>query len=313
MSSQHKDLETAVDRNKLEALVAKYIEIELRGMKFEAEKGLRIRKRAENLFRRFYFFESAERLMLLARGAVMEKARLGLSYPSVCVWWADSLSGAKGRMQRIWWSPPGGIYMCLSIYPELLPENVQFYNIGAAVSIAEVLQKQGIRAEIRWLTDVLVSGKKVAGLLAESFVTPGPRERYLLIGIGINVNQECFSGALRESATSLYLETGRKWPVYSLGSHILARTAINFSLLHDWESEAISMHVSQEEPKNDVLAAYKTLSETEGRLVVYGRDLEQESGITALVKGILPNGAIRLVLPDGSEMDADTGEIRYVD
>lgn len=98
-------------------------------------------------------------------------------------------TGGRGRMQRSWSSPPGGIYLSLVLRPELPPQQAFRVTMIAAVALREAIAALGADAAIKWPNDVLVGGRKVCGMLSE---LDGSMERveWLVVGIGINANVE---------------------------------------------------------------------------------------------------------------------------
>ncbi|WP_457742217.1 biotin--[acetyl-CoA-carboxylase] ligase [Thermococcus sp.] len=91
----------------------------------------------------------------------------------------------KGRRGRYWASPEGGLWMSVILKPKTSIENVPKLVFVGALAVVDALSKYGIPAEIKWPNDVLVGGKKIAGILSEC--KPG---RFAIIGIGLNVNNE---------------------------------------------------------------------------------------------------------------------------
>lgn len=122
---------------------------------------------------------------------------------------ADRQSAGKGRRGRSWESPSGkSIYMTLLLRPDTLPDKAPQMTLLMAVAVAEGIYKTtGLECEIKWPNDVIFHGKKVCGILTEmsSEIT---YINYVVIGVGINVNQETFPDELRERATSLRMELG---------------------------------------------------------------------------------------------------------
>ncbi len=276
------------------------------------DQARRVGRRAQDFLGQIIYLHKAERLMDIAREAIIESDKRRQTFSSCRVWWAGSLSGAKGRMNRQWQADPGGIYLCIAIYPALLRERWHLYNIAAGVGICEILREWGVEAEIRWLNDILLRGKKTAGILAETMAAPCTGEQYLLTGVGINANQRHFAPEIRGASTSLFIETGRNWPILDLGVHVLSRISIYYALLHDWEASFLNEDAGAGNCC-PVIKAYKGLCRSTGRKVRYGRDLENTPGIPAVAGKITQEGALMLVLEDGREITADTGEIRYLD
>ena len=91
----------------------------------------------------------------------------------------------------------------------------------AGLSVAEAVQQvTGLRADLRWPNDLVVGGKKFCGILTE-MNSEATRVRYVVIGIGINVNHASFAGELAPIATSLRMEGGREWSRVELTAALL--------------------------------------------------------------------------------------------
>lgn len=119
---------------------------------------------------------------------------------------AERQTAGKGRLGRNWHSPAKrGVYMSLIIRPEIPPTSAPGLSLVAALSVAQALRDYPrIKAAIKWPNDVLHDGRKLAGVLTE-LSAEVDRVKYVIIGIGINVNHELqeFPEELREKATSL--------------------------------------------------------------------------------------------------------------
>lgn len=145
---------------------------------------------------------------------------------------ADRQTSGKGRMGRSFDSPSGiGLYSSLLIKPNIEIDKISQITILAALAAAKALDDvPGITTEIKWPNDILINGKKVVGILTECSTdaikipkTYGLADKayanipeyesllkYVIVGIGINVNNESFPEDIRETATSIYLQTGTK-------------------------------------------------------------------------------------------------------
>lgn len=128
---------------------------------------------------------------------------------------ADCQTNGKGRRGRSWLSDAGsGLWMSLLLRPDLKPENASMLTLVAALAVAEALERAAFNTcfncSIKWPNDIVVSGKKVCGILTEMGTDKGSID-YVVIGIGINVNIKQMPDSIRETATSLYLETGREY------------------------------------------------------------------------------------------------------
>lgn len=125
---------------------------------------------------------------------------------------AEKQTVGKGRQGRIWTSPPGeNIYMSLLLWkPEIKPVSASQLTLVMGLSVAQGMEAiTGRTAGIKWPNDVVYSGKKICGILTEMRIQEGKPE-YIVIGVGINVNQTEFPPELQDKATSVFLETGKK-------------------------------------------------------------------------------------------------------
>jgi BirA family biotin operon repressor/biotin-[acetyl-CoA-carboxylase] ligase len=127
-----------------------------------------------------------------------------------CVVAADEQTAGRGRFGRTWLSPKGeGIWMSIILRPASSLEPVAALSLVAAHSVATGLREvTGVRTAIKWPNDVKVGGKKVCGILGE-LDKDSTGAGFLVMGIGVNVNQTCFTGDLESYATSVRIETGK--------------------------------------------------------------------------------------------------------
>ena len=124
---------------------------------------------------------------------------------------ADAQSGGKGRRGRVWSSPAGvNLYCSVVLRPRIMPHAAPQLTFLSAVAVARAIeQATALKPEIKWPNDVLINGRKVAGLLNEmSAETDGIN--FVILGIGVNLNMTAaqFPADLRTPATSLLLEQG---------------------------------------------------------------------------------------------------------
>ena len=123
---------------------------------------------------------------------------------------ADSQMAGKGRMGRKWISPPGsGIWMSLLLRPEISPQSASMLTLVAALAVVEGIRGEtGLNPQIKWPNDVVLEGRKICGILTEMSTEAGAI-RYVIPGIGINVNMTEFPPELTETAASLRMVLGR--------------------------------------------------------------------------------------------------------
>ena len=124
---------------------------------------------------------------------------------------ADRQVAGKGRRGRVWESPKGvSIYMTILLRPDLIPTKAPMLTLVMAQSVAEGIREvTGMETGIKWPNDIVVHGKKVCGILTE-MSTQMDYINYIVIGIGINVQNESFPEEIGEVATSLRIESGKK-------------------------------------------------------------------------------------------------------
>jgi BirA family biotin operon repressor/biotin-[acetyl-CoA-carboxylase] ligase len=138
---------------------------------------------------------------------------------------AETQTAGRGRYDRVWTSPPGGIYCSVLLRPTLPPEESGVLNLAAALAAADAAAEVSVEVGCKWPNDVLgPDGDKLGGVLAESATRDGAVE-WLVIGLGLNVNLD--PAELPPEATSLsalagspidrrvvtqtYLETFDRW------------------------------------------------------------------------------------------------------
>jgi len=113
---------------------------------------------------------------------------------------ADEQTGGRGRLDRAWAAPSGGIWLSLVCRPDIPPTEAPVYTLAAAVATAEALREVGVEAGIKWPNDVLVDGKKLVGILTE-MEGEADRVSWIVVGIGINANVD--PGAVPGTATTV--------------------------------------------------------------------------------------------------------------
>lgn len=124
---------------------------------------------------------------------------------------AEQQTKGKGRLGREWISPNRkGLYFSVILKPDTDPTKVAKLTLLGAASVNRGLLDLGIQSLIKWPNDIVINGKKVAGILTEMSCELGTIN-HIIIGIGINVNQsrEEIPYDLRDRATSLLMESGK--------------------------------------------------------------------------------------------------------
>ena len=137
---------------------------------------------------------------------------------------AESQTRGRGRLGRKWMSPARkGLWFSLLLRPKLRPQAVTQLTIASATALVRAVHSQtGLKPEIKWPNDIVIRGRKVAGILTEMNAELD-KVKYLILGIGVdvNLNGSDFPSDLRKLATSLKMETGRTLDRAELGVEIL--------------------------------------------------------------------------------------------
>ena len=151
--------------------------------------------------------------------AAMAAAADGAAEGSVFL--AEEQTAGRGRGANPWQSPQSaGIYCSSVLRPKLPPSDVLVLSLAAGLAVQEAIQQVDSRVtvDLKWHNDVLIDGKKVCGILTE-MNAEATRVRYIVVGIGINVNQAGFPKDL--PAASLRLVTGSEWSRVELAAALL--------------------------------------------------------------------------------------------
>jgi BirA family transcriptional regulator, biotin operon repressor / biotin---[acetyl-CoA-carboxylase] ligase len=143
--------------------------------------------------------------------------------PEGSVFLAERQTAGRGRGAHNWHSAQSaGIYCSVILRPALPPSEALILSLAAGVAVHAVIHTvdPAVAVDLKWPNDVLIGGKKVAGILTE-MNSEATRVRYIVIGIGINVNQITFPSELQRTATSLRVATGRGWSRVELCAALL--------------------------------------------------------------------------------------------
>lgn len=255
-----------------------------------------------------------ERTMDEARRLISEYERSGRSVPSGAVILADTLTSPKGRFTRSWHAPPGGLWGCLILADTFLPATRNLIPLSLGISCCEAVHEMGVHeTRLRWVNDVMLCQRKLAGFLVESHFSPRHGELFHLLGFGININNASFPDELTPTAVSLSQHTGGLVDLSVFAHTFLARLSWNIGLIcYEEEQNLHSWHEQDEPPPSLLMQRWKELSDTLGQRVQYGYNIDQEVLYEATVVNIRNDGALAMRLTDGNEVVEQGGEIRYL-
>jgi BirA family biotin operon repressor/biotin-[acetyl-CoA-carboxylase] ligase len=215
--------------------------------------------------------------------------------PEGAVVLAEEQTKGRGRMGRSWQSERAtGIYVTLLLRPKLAPVQAPLLTMMAGLSAhAAVEAVTGLAVDLKWPNDLLIRGKKVGGILTEMHAEPG-QVRFVIVGIGVNVNQEKFSGELGGTATSLRMETGKQQ----------SRLELLVRLLREFESDYNRL---LREGVASVVARFEALSSyANGKRVRVTNGSESYAGVT---EGLSPDGLLQVKRDDGKLVTVLAGDV----
>jgi BirA family biotin operon repressor/biotin-[acetyl-CoA-carboxylase] ligase len=162
---------------------------------------------------------------------VIEKlARDGVKEGAVV--FAESQTKGRGRLGRKWISPGRkGLWFSILLRPDLRPQETTQLTVASATALRRAIQSEtGLNPEIKWPNDILIGGKKVAGILTE-LNAELDKVRYVILGIGVDVNfaGNEFPAELKRTATSLKIETGETISRATLATAVLRELDEDYS------------------------------------------------------------------------------------
>ena len=150
----------------------------------------------------------------------MEAAAAG--EPEGTVFFAEEQTAGKGRGSNTWESAPSvGIYGSIILRPQLAPADALLLSLISGIAVAEAVEEvTGLHGDLRWPNDVLLGEQKFCGILTEMHAE-ATRVRYVVVGIGVDVNQAAFSRELESIATSLRIAAGHEWSRVQIATALL--------------------------------------------------------------------------------------------
>ncbi len=216
-------------------------------------------------------------------------ARAG--WPSGTTVIAEEQTAGQGRHGHSWHSEPRtGLYVSIILQPALVADAFPTLTLALGLATAEAISRTtGLRSDVRWPNDVMLGGKKAAGILVQ-YIDPAS-----VAGIGINVNQTSFPEALRREATSLRLQTGTEHSREDLLILLLVSVDAFTRMLVEGGRESI------------LDAFCRASSYARGRRVQVAQGDRVIEGVTA---GLDPSGFLLVREDDGTENLILAGGVR---
>ena len=209
---------------------------------------------------------------------------------------AEEQTAGRGRAGREWHSERGtGIYVTLLLRPKISPVQAPLLTMMAGLSARAAIQAQsGITIDLKWPNDLMLEGKKLGGILTEMYAEP-TQVRFVIVGIGINANQEKFPSELAAIATSLRAHPGRSQ----------SRMELLVRLLREFEND---YNRFLREGAASVTHRFEAVSSyARGKRVNVSNGAESYSGVTA---GLSPEGLLRVEREGGNVTTVIAGDVR---
>jgi len=212
---------------------------------------------------------------------------------------AEEQTAGRGRFDRTWYSPPGaGLYLSIILRPNFLVSEAPGVTMMTALALADTLVGYSpLAVRIKWPNDVLLGGRKIAGILAEVTASQAKTIDYLIVGVGINVNQQAhdFPETLQLGATSLRAASGSMVDRRGLVEEFLTRFEVEY---RSYQANGLA----------PVIDRVRTLSSLTGRRVQLQIGQRISEGV---VLDIDENGCLLLEI-NGRSQTISSGEVTIV-
>lgn len=211
---------------------------------------------------------------------------------------ANCQSAGRGRFDRGWESPPGGLYASLITKPVLSPSRLPLMGMMLGLSAVSAIHSlSAIEVHLKWPNDIVVNEKKVGGILCEA-VTEGNQGIAVILGIGINVNlqPDDYPEDLRDSITTVFQETGGKSSIEDLAALLLNEV---YGRIREVETR---------QTYESTLSEYKSVCNTLGRRV---RVKQADGTFEGKALRIDEYGALILETEEG-EAKLSTGDVLHL-
>ncbi len=224
-----------------------------------------------------------------------EQARRGAA-EGVCIM-ADSQTAGRGRNGRTWVSEAGsGLYFSIVLRPKFAVESIPLITLMTGVAVCDTLIEFGVKADIKWVNDLLVDGRKICGILAEAVETP--LGLAVVVGIGINLTSRNFPDEIADTATSIEAVTGKRHTADEIAEPLTRYISYFYDIL-----------VSPDGPGETISHWRRRSSYYSGKLVRVRLANGTVEGETA---GLEENGALRVKTPDGSVKIIQAGDVELL-
>jgi BirA family biotin operon repressor/biotin-[acetyl-CoA-carboxylase] ligase len=211
---------------------------------------------------------------------------------------AESQTKGRGRLGRKWASPSKkGLWFSILLRPDLRPHETTQLTVASATALRRAIETQtSLKPEIKWPNDILIRGKKVAGILTE-LNAEVDRVKYVIIGIGVdvNLNSRDFPPELKKIATSLKIELGKT----------ISRAELAVTILREFDADYRRICSSEFE---DVAEEWEKHCKTIGEEVVIRTGARE---IRGRAESLAEDGALLLRTEHGRPERIVGGDVTY--
>jgi len=245
------------------------------------EKAERVWRRGEIIGAQLYCYLSAHRTMDIARRYIEHAYTQGQIPYSGAVFVAEELTQARGRYKREWLAPYGGLWFSYVLFPEVESPYTHLYPLITGIACCEALREIGIEVKLKWINDLIFAGRKLGGILGETYFSPS-KEVYFIFGIGINVNNS-LSEILKHIAISIKEITKKETDIDTILCLTLAKLIWYIGLLH--EAEIVGN-------TKEIIEIWRKYTDSLGRQAIYGEDLTSGRGERVEILDIDPYGGL---------------------
>jgi BirA family biotin operon repressor/biotin-[acetyl-CoA-carboxylase] ligase len=207
---------------------------------------------------------------------------------------AEQQKSGRGRQKRKWLSPKGGIWLSVVLKPAIPTSRITLLPFVAALAVCDAIKATGLYARLKWPNDVLISGKKVAGILLD-ISAEADQVNYAVIGIGINANVDSAAVSARLDGikvTSISDELGRS----------ISRLELTKSLLENLERYYME---TEQSGAGTILQKWKKNSDMMGREVAVKQNGKIIQGLAADVND---DGSL-LLRTDQGDLNVVSGDV----
>lgn len=243
--------------------------------------------RTQIIGKKIHYFKSVSSTNLCARKIIEKNFEEGTIIVS------DVQKKGRGRKDRSWSSPKGGLWFSAILFPDIPPQNAMLITMTTSIAVAQSIQKIGLKPIIKWPNDVLVNNKKICGVLTE-IDAEIDKINSAIVGVGININNT-LPDDLNKTATSIKKELGR--PI----------SRVNFfkNLLENFDTDYNQLKSGN---YDNIREKWLFHSDIIGRKI---RVNNEKNNLTGIVHDIDQNGSILLNTKNG-DTKIFSGDVTYL-